>query len=187
MSLEAELTVVAEAATTFRGKGEELAGVVPAEPLTGRRTYLCAYRRGEAVGWLVLDRAGERVADRALIKETASIIATCELAEESAGGGDLPALRARLAEIRDEDDPIGIEEAEQAAEALDRTISVTPRVASPGYLDEIGNAVRQLELALGETGSSPFAAAMRHGLAVVEEFVRDVGRDYKDELNGELG
>ena len=181
MSLEADLTVVAEAATAFQAADETLAGVVPAEPLAGRRTYLCAYRRDEHVGWLVLDRAGELVGDRTLIKETASIVATCELAEESAGGGDLPALRARLAEIREEDDPVGIEEAEQAAEALDQMISVTPRLASPGYLDEIGHAVRQLELALGETGSSPFAAAMRHGLGVVEEFVRDVGRDYKDE------
>ena len=187
MGLDAELTVVAEAASTFRATDEELAGVVPAEPLSGRRTYLCAYRSGEAMGWLVLDRAGERVLDETLIKETASIIATCELAEESAGGGDLPTLRARLAEIRKEDDPIGIAEAEQAAKALEDMISVTPRVASPSYLDEIGTAVRQLELALGETGSSPFAAAMRHGLGVVEEFVRDVGHDLKSETSGLAG
>ena len=83
----------------------------------------------------MLDREGERVQDVTLIKETGSIIATCELAEESAGGGDLETLRARLAEIRAEDDPIGIDEAEQAAAALEQMISATPRVASPGYLD----------------------------------------------------
>lgn len=187
MSLDDELTVVAAAASGFQSEGEELAGVVPAEPLSGHRTYLCAFRRGEISGWLVLDRAGQRVHDSTLIKETASIVATCELAEESAGGGDLPSLRARLAEIREQDNPLGIDEAEQAAEALEELISMTPRVASPSYLDEIGAAVRQLELALGETGSSPFAAAMRHGLGVVEEFVADVGRGYKNEETGEAG
>jgi len=187
MALDAELTVVAEAASAFQTEEEELAGVLPAEPLAGRRTYLCAFRREDVVGWLVLDRGGERVLDETLIKETASIIATCELAEESAGGGDLPTLRARLAEIRREDNPIGIDEAEQAAKVLEEMISVTPRVASPSYLDEIGNAVRKLELALGETGSSPFAAAMRHGLGVVEEFVSEVGRDYKNETTGSAG
>ncbi len=184
MGLEADLTVAATAAGTYRADDEELAGVVPAEPLAGRRTYLCAYRREEFVGWLVLDTNGERVSDRNLIRETASIIATCELAEESAGGGDLPALRARLAEIREEDDPIGIAEAEQAAKDLDVMVSVTPKVASPSYLDEIGAAVRRLELALGETGSSPFVAAMRHGVGVVEEVAGDVQRGYKNEMTG---
>ena len=187
MGLQAELTEAAEAASAFLSHGEELAGVVPAEPLAGRRTYLCAYRNDEAVAWLVLDREGERVQDVTLIKETGSIIATCELAEESAGGGDLETLRARLAEIRAEDDPIGIDEAEQAAAALEQMISATPRVASPGYLDEIGTATRQLELALGETGTSPFAAAMRHGLGVVEEFVSDLERDYKNDTTGPAG
>ena len=187
MSLEAELTAAAGAASAFGADGEELAGVIAAEPLGGRRTYLCAYRAAEQVGWLVLDRQGRPVSDASLIKETASIVATCELAEESAGGGDLPSLRARLVEIREEDDPIGIDEAERAAEELERTISVTPRVASPSYLDEIGAAVRQLELALGETGSSPFAAAMRHGIGVVEEFAADVDRAYKNGTTGSAG
>ena len=187
MGLEAELTEAAGAAKVFLSDGEDLAGVVPAEALTGRRTYLCAYRSGENVTWLVLDRTGEPVQDATLVRETASIVATCELAEESAGGGDLEALRARLAEIRAEDNPIGIDEAEQAASALEQMISVTPRVASPGYLDDIGTATRQLELALGETGSSPFAAAMRHGLGVVEEFVQDMERDYKNDTTGSAG
>lgn len=184
MGLEANLTAAAAAASTYCADDEELAGVVPAEPLSGRRTYLCAYRRDDFVGWLVLDISGECVSDRTLIRETASIIATCELAEESAGGGDLGALRARLAEIREEDDPIGIAEAERAAEELDVMVSATPKVASPSYLDEIGAAVRRLEIALGETGSSPFATAMRHGVGVVEEVAGDVQRGYKSEMTG---
>lgn len=184
MGLEAELTLAAEAASAFCAEGEELAGVVPAEPLVGRRTYLCAYRRDEFVGWLVLDERGGCISDRTLIRETASIIATCELAEESAGGGDLPALRARLGEIREQDDPIGIGEAEHAAEELEEMVSAAPKVASPGYLDRIGEAVRRLEIALGETGVSPFATAMRHGVGVVEEVASDVQQGYKNEMTG---
>ncbi len=184
MGLKAELTAAAEAAGGYEAGGEELAGVVPAEPLVDRRTYLCAYRSDDSVRWLVLNGGGQPVSDRTLVKETASIIATCELAEESAGGGDLPALRARLAEIRQEDNPDGIDEAENAADELEQLVSATPNVASPSYLDRIGERVRRLEVALGETGSSPFVAAMRHGVGVVEEFARDVQDSYKSEMTG---
>ena len=52
------------------------------------------------------------------MREAASLAALCEVAEESAGGGHLPELRARLAELRETDNPVGIEEAEAAAAAL---------------------------------------------------------------------
>tara|TARA_B100000686_G_scaffold329833_1_gene391402 strand:+ start:281 stop:835 length:555 start_codon:yes stop_codon:yes gene_type:complete len=182
MSLDADLSLIATAAEAFQSDLEELVGVVPAEPFPGRRTYLCAYRCEDVIGWLVLDTTGGKVLDRALIKETASIIATCEFAEESAGGGDLPSLRLRLSEIRAEDNPVGIQEAEEAAEELENKISAALRLASPRYLDEIGDAVRKLEQTLGESGSSPFVAAMRQGVGMVGEFVSDVERGYKDKI-----
>ena len=40
----------------------------------------------------------------------------------------------------------------------------------------MGAATRDLELALGESGPSPFAAALKAGVATVEEFVQDVLR-----------
>ncbi len=59
----------------------------------------------------------------------------CELAEESAGGGDLGELRARLVELRLTENPEGIEEAEVAAAELQEAIQPPPRVASVAYLD----------------------------------------------------
>ncbi len=111
--------------------------------------------------------------------EAASLAALCEVAEESAGGGHLPELRARLAELRETDNPEGIEEAEAAATALAETLQPEPRVASGEYLDAIGSASRRLEQALGDSGASPFAAAMQAALGSVEELAGDVERNYK--------
>jgi hypothetical protein len=78
--------------------------------------------------------------------------------------------------------PPGIEEAEEAALALERTIGAPPRVAAPSFLDEVGAKTMALERALGET-SSPFSAAIRASTGAVEEFVADVERGYKGPLS----
>jgi hypothetical protein len=117
------------------------------------------------------------------VRRTASIAAMCELAEESAGGGELDELRDRLVTIRLTESPDGIEEAEEAALALQHVIGAPPRVANPGYLDRVGAATRRLELALGDPGSSPFAEAMKAGMGSVEEFSADVESHYKRPLD----
>ena len=66
---------------------EELAGIVPAEPASGVRLYVCAYRDGEVGSWLVLNAESEPVADRSLVRDAVSIAALYELAEEVAGPG----------------------------------------------------------------------------------------------------
>ena len=114
-----------------------------------------------------------------LVREAASLAALCEVAEESAGGGHLPELRARLAELRETEGPVGIEEAEAEAAALAETLQPEPRVASGAYLDAIGSASRRLEQALGEGGPSPFAAAMQAALGSVEAVADDVERNHK--------
>ena len=101
------------------------------------------------------------------------------MAEESAGGGNLPELRARLAELRETANPEGIEEAEAAAAALAETLQPEPHIASGAFLDAIGSASRRLEQALGESGASPFAAAMQAALGSVEELADDVEQNYK--------
>ena len=78
--------------------------------------------------------------------------------------------------------PEGIEEAEAAALALERTIQPPPRLASAGYLDAVGAAVRRLELALGDGMSSPFAQAMTQAVGVVSELEREVEAGYKGDL-----
>jgi hypothetical protein len=182
MSLEEELAAAREAAGAYAADGEELVGVVPTEPEGGARVYLCAYAAGEARSWFALDAAGEPVADRALLRDAVSIAALCELAEESAGGGDVGELRARLVELRLAENPEGIEEAEQAAAALQEAIEAPPRVATVAYLDAVGLAAARLERALGETGGSPFAEAMKGGVAAAEELAADVLRGYKGPL-----
>jgi hypothetical protein len=159
-----------------------VSGVLAAEPGRGRRLYLIAFGADDDREWLVLDDECTPVARRDDVRDTASIVAMCELAGDLAGGGDLETLRSQLAQVRMVEQPPGIEEAEEAALALERTIGAPPRIATPAFLDEIGAAAMALERALGET-SSPFSSAIRASTGAVEEFVADVERGYKGSLS----
>ncbi|HZP74013.1 MAG TPA: hypothetical protein VFA97_11625 [Gaiellaceae bacterium] len=159
----------------------EVAAVLAAEPGGSRRVYLVALGAEAGRRWAVFDAAGRLVTRRDDVRDAASIVAMCELAEEVAGGGDLERLRADLAQLRVVEQPPGIEAAEEAALALERVLGAPPRVASPAFLDEVGAATIRLEQALGEV-SSPFSAAIRGASGAVDEFVRDVERDYLGEL-----
>ena len=178
MSVAEDVGRIASAAAAFAEPGEELAGVLVAETL-GRLVYLCAFESSGGHSWLALDAGAQPLTERQLVREAASLAALCEVAEESAGGGHLEELRRRLVELRETDNPEGIEEAEAAAASLADTLEPEPRVASATYLDEIGSASRRLEQALGESGASPFAAAMQAALGSVEELGDDVERNYK--------
>ena len=181
MELLADLERIAAAAAALAGPNEALESVIPTEPAPGTRVYLCAYS-GPLRTWAAVDAEGRVVTDRARVRAAVSIAALCELAEESAGGGKLEELRQQLVALRITEHPEGIEEAEEAALALERTIETPPRLASPAYLDAVGIAVRRLELALGETVSSPFGETMKHGSAVVDELELDVEAGYKADL-----
>jgi hypothetical protein len=183
VALAEQLHAAVDTAVRFAEDGEELAGVVPAEPASGERVYLCVYSRGEKQRWLALDEAGRPLDDRKLVRDAVSIAAMCELAEETAGGGDLGELRARLVELRLTENPDGIEEAEEAAAELQDAILRPPRLASVAYLDSIGGAAMKLEQALGEVGGSPFAEAMKVGMAAADELAADVERSYKRPLS----
>ena len=182
MTLEEELSAAREAARGHAEEGEEVVAVIPTEPGTGARVYLCAFERGEERAWLALDAARVPIADRVLVRDAVTIAAMCELAEESAGGGELGDLRARLVELRLAENPEGIEEAEIAAADLQQTIKPPPRVASVAYLDELGRAAARLEDALGEVGGSPFAEAMKTGMAAADELADEVESRYKGPL-----
>ena len=182
MGLREELQRAAELAEPFTAPGESLAGVLPAEPGPGRRVYLCAFADVEGRRtWVALDGVGVPISSRAAVREAVSIAALCELAEETAAGGDLEELRAELVRLRLTENPPGIEEAEAAALALERELGTPPRLATPSYLDALGLATRRLEQALGN-GGSPFAAAMAHGIVTVEELANEVEGRYKLEL-----
>jgi hypothetical protein len=161
------------------------AAVLAAEARPGERVYVCAF--DEADGgrtWLAYDGAGAEVRDRQQLREAVSIVALCELAEETAAGGDLDELRASLAALRIAEGPPGIEEAEEAALELQRVLGAPPTVATPERLDAIGAATRRLEVALGgPSQGSPFAAAMKSASSVAEALYGDVERSYRQPLS----
>jgi hypothetical protein len=173
MALAEELERIAAAAAAHG----DVAGVLAAEPGRGRRRYLVALGSDAERRWLVFDDAATPVTELEDVRDTASIVAMCELTADLAGGGDLEELRSQLAQVRMVEQPPGIEEAEEAALLLERIIGSPPRMASPAYLDEVGAATLALERALGNV-SSPFSEALRAGTGSVDEFVRDVERDY---------
>jgi hypothetical protein len=180
VTLAEDLDVLALQAVTHAARGERLAGVLPAEPDPGTRVYVCSYEdRSDARSWLAFRSDGTAIADRELVRAAVSIGALCELAEEIAGGGQLDELRQQLVALRLTENPPGIDAAETAVGVLEATIAAPPRVASAAYLDAVGAATRELERALGEPGSSPFAAAMQQALGAVEELVAEVERTYK--------
>jgi hypothetical protein len=178
VALTDDLRRAAEAAVRYAVEGEDLTGIIPAEPASGVRLYLCAFAVEGERSWLVLDGGGQPVEDRSLVRDTVSIAALCELAEETAGGGDLDDLSSQLVALRLTEAPVGIEEAEEAVRALQDAIGAGVQVATPSRLDELGQATRRLELALGE-GASPFGEAMKAAMGSVEALTGDVERNYK--------
>jgi hypothetical protein len=180
--LAEDLERIAASAARFASGEEELAGVLAAETAQGGRVYLCAYRSGEEVSWLALDDSGEPVADPERVREAASLVALSELAEESAGGGELDELRSRLVALRLTENPDGIEDAEEAVLHLQQTLGAPPRLASARYVDDVGAATKRLEDALGSPGASPFAEAMKASAGAVQSFTSDVEANYKESL-----
>jgi hypothetical protein len=179
VTLSEELNGIAAAAERYADEGESVTGVVAAEPQEGVRVYLCAFESGESRSWLALDADGRPVDDRSFVREAAELSALCELAEELSGGGDLEELRSVLVRLRLTESPVGIEEAEEAALALEAAVGRPPRVASHAYLDAVGAATRRLERALGDSADSPFAQAMQAATGAVIELADEVEREYK--------
>jgi hypothetical protein len=88
VSLDEELRRIAEVAVTYCRDGEELAGIIPAEPGKGGRVYVCAYSDEAETSWLVLDASAKPVEDRGLVNDAVSIAALCEVAAEAVGDDD---------------------------------------------------------------------------------------------------
>jgi hypothetical protein len=183
VGLREDLERIGASAAALAEEGQKLDGVVPAQAEPDERTYLCAFVRGEERTWLVLDDEGAEVTSREVVRRTVTIIALCELAEERAGGGELQELREQLVALRLTEQPEGIEEAEEAALELERAIGAPPRLAEPAYLDRVGASALRLEQALGPSAASPFAEAMKQGMAAVDELVRDVETNYRAALD----
>ena len=128
MQLDRDLRRIAEAAGRHAAEGEEVSGIVPAEPASGIRLYVCAYGGGEETTWLVLDATGVPVGDRALVQEAVSIAALCEVAEDAAGIEPdaprvaSPALLAELGEQAGTEVAAAVKGAVEAVEELERDV-----------------------------------------------------------------
>ena len=183
MGLAEELEAAAAAAAAHAADGETVAAVLPAEPHPGARVYVVGFQGADGRSWLAFDSAGEPVADRVRVRDAVSIAGLCEVAGETAAGGDLDELRSRLVAVRLTEAPPGVEEAEAALDELQRTIGSPPQLATPDRLDAIGAAARRLELALDPTSGSPFAAAMKAAAPAVDELAREVEGTYRIELS----
>jgi hypothetical protein len=183
VALDDDLELVAEAAAALAAPGERVTGILATELLRFGRIYLCAYAvADERPTWLALDAALAPVTSLAAVREAAKLAALCEIAEETAGGGNLAELRQRLRELRETDAPEGIEAAETAAAELAATLETEPRLATTDYLDRIGAATRRLEQALGDDAGSPFATAMQQALPAVDEVAAEVEARYRGPL-----
>ena len=160
-----------------------LAAVIPTEPEPGRRVYLCAFET-EPRSWLALDAAGQvrrRARARPRRRSRSRPCASSRRSRPAAASSRSSAQQ--LVALRLTETPEGIEEAEEAALELERTIGAPPRLATPAYLDAIGVAARRLEQALGEIGSSPFAEAMKNATAVIAELEPEVLAGTRRELS----
>jgi hypothetical protein len=186
MTLVEELETIATAAGALSGPEEHVVAVLPTEARAGRRVYLCAFggADGEAETWLALDADGRPVVEREIVRDAVSIAAMCELAEETAAGGDLDDLRSQLVALRIAENPPGLDEAESAVDELERVLGAPPQLATTARLDAIGQATRALELALGgELQGSPFAQAMKNAPIVVDQLTADVEGSYRGPLS----
>jgi hypothetical protein len=182
MDLREELERIAERAVEHAGPGEELAAVLPADS-GGARVYLCAFRNErDENAWLLLDAGGTPVEERVAVREAASLIALCEVAVDSAGGGGLDELRSQLVGLRLTENPEGVDEAIVAVDDLELTLGAPPYVASTEFLERVGVAVRALEASLGSSPGSPFATALQAGTGAIEQFTDDVVAKYKRPL-----
>jgi hypothetical protein len=85
VSLSEDVGRIAEAAARYGAPSEELAAVLPVEPASGERVYLCAFAQPDGTkSWLAFDDGGAPLTNRTLIRDAASIAALVEIAEESA-------------------------------------------------------------------------------------------------------
>jgi hypothetical protein len=184
VTLLADLERIAVAVADRAPDGGAVSAVLAAEATPGLRAYLCAFETGDGTrSWLVVDDHGASVVERRDVRDVVAIAALCEIAEESAVGGDLDELLAQLVALRLTESPEGIDEAEDAVRSLQRTIGVAPHLATPGRLDEIGAATRRLEQALDPAAPSPFAATLKGAQGTIDELLREVEQAYRAPLS----
>ena len=182
--MHADLERIATIAAAHAPERGALSAVLGTEPTPGLRAYLCAFEDEDGSrSWIALDDEGVPITVRRDLRDVVAIAALCEIAEESAAGGDLDELLSQLVALRLTESPEGIDEAEDALRALQRTVGTPPQLASPARLDEIGAATRRLEQALDPAAASPFTAALKSAQGTIDELLKEIEQGYRAPLS----
>jgi hypothetical protein len=154
MSLEVELERALDAAARLGPASSRPDAVLPAEPRAGARVYLAAFGGGEQIRYLAVDREGNAVTDRSLLRDTVTMLALAERADEVSGAVAAEELEAGFAAAAAELGGAGLKAERDAAEAVQRAVAALadeaagPRVATPVYLDRIAARAAELSGAL---------------------------------------
>ena len=175
MTLVDHLEQAHAAAEELAEPGEEVVGVLPAEPGAGERVYVLAFSSGETLSYLALDSRHEPIRDRQTVRDAATILALAERAEEASGAIMGPELIDRFGAAAQRLDELGEAPGAAACRAAVEALreleaaAAGPRVASPAFLDGVAYASADVGAALGEVqrvaeavaGADPEAPAAR--------------------------
>ena len=166
MASEDQLLAAAAAAKPFATAGEEVVGVLVADPFDHGLVFLCALGPAAEdddddpddvpeLGWIAVDPEGLALTDERRVQEASMLAALCETAEEAAlvpdaadiadaaeralglCGDGRPELAAALAATRE-------------AALVSAAFGDGLRVARTGYIDQLADAARGLAAAVHE-------------------------------------
>jgi hypothetical protein len=158
MASEDQLLAAAVAAKPFAAAGEEVVGVLVADPFDRGLVYLCAlgppaeddeFDEDEVpeLGWIAIDGDGLALADSRRVHQAATLVALCETAEEAALVPDAAEIaeaaeRALALAGNERPDLSAALEAVRVAALAAAAHGAGLRVARSGYVDELAEAAR---------------------------------------------
>jgi hypothetical protein len=192
MASEDQLLAAAAAAKPFAAAGEDVVGVIVADPFDRGLVYLCALGPPAEddfddddvpeLGWVAVDGDGLALADARRVQEAAMLAALCETAEEAALVPDA----AEIAESAERALALAGEERAELRSALGAAHLAALaaaahgdglRIARTGYVDELADAARGLSTSaqvLQQCGAELSAGLSGEALDPAEPLARAV-------------
>ncbi|MDX6621889.1 MAG: hypothetical protein QOK36_4275 [Gaiellales bacterium] len=162
MASEDQLLAAAAAAKPFATAGEEVVGVLVADPFDHGLVFLCALGPPAEddddpddvpeLGWIAVDGDGLALGDDRRVQEAAMLAALCETAEEAAlvpGAAEIAEAAERALALAGEERPelrAALEATREGALAA-AAFGDGLRVARTGYVDQLADAARAIAAA----------------------------------------
>jgi hypothetical protein len=193
MASEDQLLAAAAAAKPFAAAGEEVVGVLVADPFDRGIVYLCALGPPAEddddldddipeLGWIAVDADGLALADARRVQEAAMLAALCETAEEAA----LVPEAAEIAQAAQRALALAGDERSELRAALEAVLAAALataahgeglRIARTGYVDVLADAARGISAGaeeLQQRGSELSASLTGNALDPAEPLARAV-------------